>query len=87
MPNSITGNPWVIVAAGTTLKSKVRVKNIIWVNGAAGNILIVQDNVGRDIIRDTWSATQDHNYGELSWVAGFNVVQIDGGELLVYIQK
>ena len=87
MPNDISGNPWVIVTAGTTLKSKVRVKNVIWTGGASGNILIIQDNKGRDIIRDVWSPAQDHNYGEFSWVAGFNVVQIDGGELLVSIQK
>jgi hypothetical protein len=87
MANDISGNPWRITTAGTTLKSKVRIKNVLWTGGAAGNVLIIQDNIGRDIIRDVWATGQDHNYGELSWVAGFNVVQIDGGEVLVSIQK
>lgn len=87
MANNITGNPWTITTAGTMLGSKVRVKNIIWAGAAAGNILIIQDKFGRDIIRDVWLASQDHNYGEFSWVSGFVVVQIDGGELLVAIQK
>ncbi len=85
MANVVSGNPWTLTTAGVIANWKIKVKNLIWTNGAAGNILIIQDNAGRDIIRDTWNATQDHNYGELAYVAGFHLVQLDGGELTVVI--
>ena len=87
MANNISGNPWTVTTAGVLLKSKVKIKNLNWTNGTNGNILIIQDNLGRDIVRDVWSSTRSFNYGEFSWVAGVNVVQIDGGELSISVGK
>lgn len=85
MANNITGNPWTLDSVGATLTSKIKIKNIIWINGAGS--LLIQDNIGRDLIRDVWSASTDHNYGELSWVAGLHVVTIGGGEVVITVQK
>ncbi len=87
MANNYSGNPWTITAAGVTLTSKVRIKNLNWTNAAVGNTLLIQDNSGRDIVNDTWAAGSDHNYGELGWVAGFHVVTITGGEVSVTVGK
>jgi hypothetical protein len=85
MANIVSGNPWTLTTAGVIANWKVKIKNLLWTNGATGNILIIQDNDGRDIIRDTWADNIDHNYGEFSYVAGFHLVQIDGGEVTVVV--
>jgi hypothetical protein len=85
--NIISGNPWSITVPGVISTSGVHVKNLIWVNGSAANTVVIVDNAGRDIIRDLWSASTDHNYGEFKWVQGFNVTTLGGGELIVVIHK
>lgn len=85
MANSITGNPWALDTAGTISTAAVHIKNIVWLNGAG--TLVITDNAGRDIIRDAWASTQDHNYGEFKWVQGFHLITIGGGEVFVVIHK
>lgn len=85
MANSITGNPWKLDTVGVITTSGVFVKNILWLNGLG--TLVIVDNAGRDVIRDAWSATQDHNYGGLQWVEGMNLTTIGGGEVIVVVHK
>jgi len=85
MANNITGNPWTIDTPGVISTAGVHIKNILWLNGAG--TLVIVDNAGRDIVRDAWAATQDHNYGEFKWVQGMNVTTIGGGEVVVVIHK
>lgn len=85
MANSLTGNPWKIDTAGVISTAGVHAKNIMWLGGTGS--LVIVDNAGRDIVRDTWSATQDHNYGEFKWVQGMNVTTIGGGEVIVVVHK
>jgi hypothetical protein len=87
MPDSLTGNPWSIVTTGVKSTAGVHIKNLVWTNGSGSEVLVIVDNAGRDIIRDTWSASTDHNYGEFKWVQGFNVTTLGGGELIVVIHK
>jgi hypothetical protein len=85
MANVITGNPWKLDTVAVVTTAAVLAKNIIWLNGAGS--LVIVDNAGRDVIRDVWSATQDHNYGEFRWVQGLNITTIGGGEVFVVVHK
>ena len=85
MANNITGTPWALDTAGVVWKDRLYIGNIMWLNGT-GNLLI-QDNIGRDIIRDVWSSSQDHDYGPLKWVNGLNVIVIGGGEVILTPQN
>lgn len=85
MANSLTGNPWKIDTAGVISTAGVHAKNIIWLGGTGS--LVIVDNAGRDIVRDTWASSQDHNYGEFKWVQGMNVTTIGGGEVIVVVHK
>lgn len=86
MANSITGNPWKLDTTGVITTAPVYIKNLMWVNATTGS-LVITDNAGRDIIRDTWSATKNLNYGEIKWIAGMNLVTIGSGELIVVVHK
>jgi len=85
MANDITGNPWKLDSTGVVATSQVFIRNIMWLNGTGS--LVIVDSAGRDIIRDAWTAENEHNYGPMQWVEGMNVTTIGGGEVLVVIHK
>ena len=88
MPNNITGTPWSLNTAGIVTTSRLYIGNIMWLGGAAAaDVLLIQDNIGRDIIRDVWGSGVDHNYGSLKWVNGLVVVTISSGEVVLTPQN
>lgn len=88
MANDITGNPWSLDTSGVINRSPVHVKNLVWANGAAdGDALLIQDNVGRDILRAKYQSTGNNNFGVFSWVEGFNLVTIGSGKIFVVVHK
>lgn len=85
MANNITGNPWKLDSTGTVSTAQTYVRNIMWLNGAGS--LVIVDSTGRDIVRDVWTAENEHNYGPIQWVSGMSVTTIGGGEVIVVIHK
>ena len=85
MANNITGTPWALDTVGAVWKDRLYIGNIMWLNG--GGSLLIQDNIGRDMIRDVWAANVDHDYGPLKWVNGLNVITIGGGEVILTPQN
>jgi hypothetical protein len=88
MANNITGNPWSLDTTGNIFSAGVYVKNLIWANGAAdGDALLIQDSLGRDIIRDKWKSEGDNIYGVYAWVQGFNLVTLASGKVFVVVHQ
>lgn len=85
MANVITGNPWKLDSTGVISTAQTFIRNIMWLSGTGS--LVIVDNAGRDIIRDTWTGETEHNYGPFQWVSGMNVTTIGGGEVIVVIHK
>jgi hypothetical protein len=85
MANNITGTPWALDTAAPVWPYRLYIGNISWLNGSGS--LLIQDQIGRDIIRDTWAASVDHNYGPIKWVNGLNVIVIGGGEVILTPQN
>jgi len=85
MANNVTGTPWALDTAASVWAYRLYIGNIMWLNGAGS--LLIQDNTGRDIIRDVWAAGVDHNYGTLKWVNGLNIITIGGGEVILTPQN
>lgn len=87
MPNNITGNPWKLDTVGQIANWNVHIKNLVWVNATDGATVVLVDNAGRDILRATYTAAGDNNFGEFKWVAGVNLTTLTAGELLLVIHK
>lgn len=88
MANDISGNPWSLDTPGVINRSPVHIKNLVWANGAAdGDALLIQDNIGRDILRAKYQSTGNNNFGVFSWVEGFNLVTIASGKVFVVVHK
>jgi hypothetical protein len=88
MANDISGNPWSLDTVGNIARSPVHIKNLVWANGVTdGDALLIQDNVGRDILRAKWVAAGNNNFGVFSWVEGFNLVTLGSGKIFVVIHK
>jgi hypothetical protein len=88
MANNITGNPWYLDTVGVIWHGNVYVKNIIWNKPTAGTALIILDDAGRTIL-NTVANTNDpmFDFGQFSWVNGFNLATLASGTLSVVIQK
>lgn len=88
MANNLTGNPWFIDTVGVIWHGNVYIKNILWNKPTAGGALKIVDDAGRTII-DTVANASDpmFDFGNLSWISGFNVVTMASGTLSVFINK
>jgi hypothetical protein len=87
MANNITGTPWSLDTVGDVWDARLYIGNIMWLGGADTDTLLIQDNIGRDIIRDTWGSGISHNYGCLKWVNGLHIITIGGGEVIITPQN
>lgn len=88
MANDISGNPWSLDTPGVINRSPVHIKNLVWANGGAdGDPLLIQDNVGRDVLRAKYATQGNNNFGVFSWVEGFNLVTIGSGKVFVVVHK
>lgn len=88
MANDISGNPWSLDTPGVISRSQTHIKNLVWANGATdGDALLIQDSVGRDVLRAKWATQGNNNFGVFSWVEGFNLVTLASGKVFVVIHK
>jgi hypothetical protein len=88
MANDITGNPWSLDTPGNISRSQTHIQNLVWADGNTdGDPLLIQDRIGRDILRAKWATQGNHNYGMFRWVDGFNLVTIGSGKVFVVIHK
>lgn len=87
MANVITGNPWKLDTPGVIANWMVHIKNLVWVNATDGATVVLVDNAGRDVLRATFTAAGDNNFGEFKWVEGLNLTTLTAGELLLIIHK
>lgn len=88
MANDISGNPWHIDTTGVIWHGNVYIKQLLWNKPTAGQALKIVDDAGRIII-DTVANASDpmFDFGNMSWVNGFNLVTLAGGTLSVFINK
>jgi hypothetical protein len=87
MANDITGNPWNLNTPGPIINSMVHIKNLMWVDAIEGDTVVLVDNAGRDVLRATFHAEGNNNFGEFKWVPGLVLTSISGGQLLVVPHK
>lgn len=96
MANDLRKNPWYLdtapVTYGMPTGGRVYLKEIRWENFASGDVLLITDADGTNMVNETIAGGDSNfhvmRFGPFGWVNGFNVVTLTaGGNITVTITK